>query len=1210
MRGLSGLYAAVIPAQTGTGKTLCSSLFVLLLLCSAAFAQKDTGAIAGLVKDPSGAAVAGAKVTVTDVDRGTTFASTSNEQGEFLASPLKIGRYNVAVEKNGFKKTVVGPVRVDVQARPEVDVTLQVGSITETMTVTTQGPQLETETSELGQVVGTHTITGLPLNGRNYAQLAQLTAGVAPTEPGSRAELSFGFSSNGARALQNNFLLDGIDNNANLGDLLNGSTYVIQPSVDAIAEFKVETNAYTAEFGRGNGAIMNAVIKSGTNQVHGDVYEFLRNDKLDGRNAFDQQRQPYKQNQFGFTLGGPIIKNRTFFFVDYEGNRIRTASPQTLLLPTPAQLGGNLADQLTTSPVNFTDATGLFGVVNTVYPVLDCSSNPTFQGEIFNSQVTQQVTPSGSNPTGLCGLPVGVTGSGAPTNIIPPGSISQAVKNLVALFPQPNAPNQANGNNYLVDPTSRINQNNFDVRVDDTISQKDAFFSRFSYEDQPKFIPGPFNNFLDGGGFTAGDIENSYRSIAISETHLFSANLVNEFRLGYNRINSHRVEPYANTDVSSQLGLKGVPFEPGIGGLPSMCFAFIGTCLGSSGCQPSRELQNSYVLTENLTWVHGRHSAKFGVEIRREEFTLFQPSAARGTLTFAQDFTNNPGLPNNPDGSPTGGSDVATWLLGIPDSANLVNLHNVDYFRQIYAGYVQDDIRATSRLTLNLGLRYELFRPITERNNQQATFDFRSDSLIMPAGQNAALTPTIATAIPVQRNASPGLIAADYLDFAPRLGIAYRITDRLALRSGFGIFYGGQENGPFSNPSPGFSPPFFSSQSFLSQNSCFATQLGFFPSNANPADPANCAIGFPNLLISNFWTGGFPSTSLSDPNSPSLFSLDPHLKTPYAQQWHVGFQYQLPGETVIDLSYAGSRGQRLFSFFNGNQFPHGFAINGPRPFTPPASSNVIVGSIPTFRSNAYSNYHSLQAHIEKRVSHGLQFEASYTYSHALDVASSADLGSLNNGDFRDQLNPALDYGNSDFDVRHHFVGSFLYELPLGKGQAFGGNASGFWNQLIGNWQMSGIVSASTGNYFTVTDPTSNIGLDCGGNVLFNCARPNQVADPNGKPCVAGTFFNTCAFVSNTLVGTLGTEGRNVVRGPGYQEWDLSLLKSFPISEHKRLEFHAEAFNVANHVNPLTGRQGQDGQLEPVSVEVGTAQEGFFQAARDPRLIQFALKFYF
>jgi len=297
------------------------ALFALMVsFALAAWAQKDTGGIAGTIKDASGALVSGAKITVTDVDRGGKVETTSSGQGEFLVTPLKVGRYNVVVEKTGFKKAVVGPLQVDVQERPNVDITLQVGSQAETVVVTAEAPLLETQSSDLGQVVDARRVSTLPLNGRNFAQLALLAAGITPSEPGSRVQTSYGFSSNGARSLQNNFLLDGVDNNANLGDVLNGSAFVIQPSVDAIGEFKVQTNAYSAEFGRGNGAILNAVIKSGTNQLHGNLYEFFRNEKLDARNAFDQfGRQPYKQNQFGFTLGGPIVKDRTFFFGDYEG---------------------------------------------------------------------------------------------------------------------------------------------------------------------------------------------------------------------------------------------------------------------------------------------------------------------------------------------------------------------------------------------------------------------------------------------------------------------------------------------------------------------------------------------------------------------------------------------------------------------------------------------------------------------------------------------------------------------------------------------------------------------------------------------------------------------------------------------------------------------------------------------------------------------------
>ncbi len=323
-----------------------ATLFCLMLLAFASplWAQKDAGAIVGLVRDPSGAVVTGAKVTVTDAERGVNVVLSTNAQGEYVASPLKIGHYTVTVEKQGFKKAVAGPVEVNIQDRVSVDLKLEPGMATEVVTVSGQRPQLETETSELGQVVDSHTINALPLNGRNYAQLALLGTGIAAAEPGSRVETTYGFSSNGARSLQNNFLLDGIDNNANLGDVLNGAAYVVQPSVDAIAEFKVETNAYSAEFGRGNGAIMNAVIKSGTNQIHGDVWEFLRNDKVDATNAFDIfGQQPYKQNQFGFTLGGPIIKNKMFIFGDYEGLRIRQALPQLSTVPTPAEVGGDFS---------------------------------------------------------------------------------------------------------------------------------------------------------------------------------------------------------------------------------------------------------------------------------------------------------------------------------------------------------------------------------------------------------------------------------------------------------------------------------------------------------------------------------------------------------------------------------------------------------------------------------------------------------------------------------------------------------------------------------------------------------------------------------------------------------------------------------------------------------------------------------------------------
>jgi hypothetical protein len=1171
-------------------------------------AQKDTGSIVGVVSDRGGGVIPGAKVTVRDVDRGTEFKTTTDANGEYVAGPLKVGRYTVTVGKDKFKTAVVGPVQLDVQGRFEANVHLEVGEVTEKVEVTVQSPLLETETSTIGQVMDKTRIETLPLNGRNYAQLALLGAGVVPSEPGSRVETSYGFSSNGARALQNNYLLDGVDNNSNLGDVLTGQAYVIQPSVDAIEEFKVQTNAYSAEFGRGNGAILNAVIKSGTNSFHGDVYEFLRNNAFDATNAFDIfGKQPYHQNQFGATLGGPIIKDRTFFFIDYEGLRIVQASPQLSLIPTPAEIGGNFSSFLQTGvTAPQVDVNGNV-LPNTV--ALDCSGHPTFAGEIFNSRLTQV---SGLNPAGFCGVPIGVDGGGNPTNIFPFGSIDPLASRLSVLFPAPNA--NINGSNFFSEPKRNQQRNNADIRIDHKFSDRDSLFGRFSYEHQPSFTPSPFSNVLDGGAFSDGTEDDSFRSFGLSEMHVFSSNLVNEFRLGYNRINSHRFQLNSNTDVSSQLTFPGVPFGPNLGGLPQISINDGTATIGSAGFLPAIEKQNSYVLSENLNWVHGRHSAKFGAEIRREQFTLFEPSAPRGTLNFASDFTDNPASPTS------GGEAFATFLLGIPDSGTITNTHNVDYHRQIYAMYAQDDFRMTPRLTFNLGLRYELFTTIKAARGEQATFDFASDSILLPAGQNAQLTPTLAANIPVVRTGSPGLISPDLNNFAPRVGLAYKITDKLVLRTGYGIFYGGQENGPYSNPSPGFNPPFFVTQSF--------SQPCFLPS-ANPnSGQVDCSISAPLPL--NVLSQGFPANSLTDPNTPILFSLNPKLRTPYTQQWHLGFQYELPGLSVLEVSYAGSHGSDLYNFYNGNQAvpdatfcttPPNTPANCPtaprRPAQicdnsvfPPNCNAVFDTGISELRSDGFSNYHSLQVRFEKNFSHGLQFQASYTYAHALDDASSAALGSLNNGDFRDQRFPSLEYGNSDFDVRHRLVVSYIYQLPFGNGKRFGGSATGLLNQAIGNWQVAGITTASTGNWLTITDAVTSVSSsDSGGGVGFFGVRPNVTGNPNGKPCLPSSLFNTCAFVDNTIPFTFGNAGRNIVRGPGFQNWDLSIFKMFPVREQMRFEFRAEFFNIWNHVNPLVEPAGLISE-EPQPLEFGTPQFGFAQGARDPRFIQFALKFYF
>jgi hypothetical protein len=1141
-------------------RLLVFALVILVLAFPAvAPAQKDAGSIVGTVKDPSGALVSHATVTVTDVERGSNFTATTNDAGEYVAGPLRVGHYTVTVEHAGFKKAVSETVNLDVQQRIAVNVTLQVGQITEAIQVSGAAPLLETETSELGQVVDNKRVANLPLNGRNFAQLALLTAGTAPSEPGSRDEGGFGFSANGARSLQNNFLLDGVDNNSNLPDLLNETNYVIQPSVEALEEFKVQTNAYSAEFGRGNGAIINATIRAGTNQFHGSAYEFLRNEKFDAKNFFDDRASriaPYKQNQFGFTFGGPLFRNRTFFFFDYEGLRIRQSQTLTSLVPTDAQRAGDFSSQL-----DLTQQTGT-----------DCLGHPTFVGEIFDAR----------NAGNGCGVAFQYDASGMPLNIIPQNKLDPLALAIAKLYPAPNV--NGNGFNFLSNPVRSETRNNFDIRLDQKYSNNDNGFFRFSYEDQPSLIPGPFGSTGgDGGGFFSGVEDNAYRSFATSWTHLFRNNLTNELRLGYNRVNSQRQQINANK-TSEQLlnypgGFPGIPNVPGNGGLPQLTFNDISQ-IGSPTFLPSHEIQNTYGISENVSWVHGKHSFKFGTDIRSEEFTIFQPAAPRGTLDFGPGFTDNP----NPSSVFTGGSGFASFLVGLADGGSINNLHNIDYHHQVYAFFAQDDWKVTPRLTLNLGLRYELFTTIKEKHNEQGTFDLATASLIVPKGVTAQLTPMLAAIVPVHATGTPGLISPDTNNFAPRIGLAYQVTNKLVVRTGYGIFYGGDEAGPYSNPSMGFNPPFFINKNF---NQPCGT------ASANPAT-VDCSLpGIPTL------SAGFPANALVDPEPPPLFfSLDRHLVTPYMQQWHLSTQYELPSNTVFEVTYAGSKGLKQYIYQNGNQAAPNPDPN--LPFAPRRPIPAIDGFIGWFRSGGWSNYDSLQLRAEKRFSRGLTFLASYTWAHALDIASNADLGAQNGGDFRYFIHPEWEYGNADFDVRRRFVFSYLYELPIGRGKLLLGNASGVRNQIIGGWQIGGITSVSSGNWFTILDTNGVANSD-------GQQRPDLIGNVHATPCVPGTFFNTCAFADPAL-GSFGNVRRNSVQGPGYQIWDFSLFKNFSVSERTKLEFRAELFNVFNHPNLQFAKSGPQNSINTTTF--GTPQFGFLTAARDPRQIQFALKLSF
>ena len=1025
-------------------------------------AQRDAASLEGRVVDSSGAAVPNASVAAVNTATNFTYHVQSDASGAWIISPVRIGTYKITISVSGFKQAVVGPVTLDVQQRQRADVALEVGQVSEQVVVQGSTPLLETDSSESGQVIDSVSMVGFPLNGRNPVQLAQLSVGVTTSEPGARDSGGFGFSASGARSLDNNFLLDGVDNNSNLPDLLNEANYVVMPPPDALQEFKVETGNYDAQFGRSTGAVVNATTKGGTNAFHGVLYEFLRNQSFDAMNYFDTTRQPYHQNQFGATLGGRIIRDKLLFFVDYQGLRQSQAQTTTSVVPTAAERAGDYS-----SSIDLTSPTG----------VLDCNGQPTYQGELFDTTQTQAIGTDSSGNTTFCGVPFGYA-NGAPSNMIPASKIDPLGQTLINLFPSTNAAGV--GYNYLSDPVTTQTANQGDVRIDHVLSQHDSAFYRVSITNTPETIGSPFPGFADGGGFFDGIQQITAYAGAASEVHVFSQRKVNEFRFGFNWIKTSRYQAFSNQNVSATIGFPGVPYVAGTnnGGLPQLTFSDAST-LGSPTFLPAIERQTTYQFSDTFTLIAGNNTWKFGGEIRPERFSIYEPADPRGSMSFTHVYTDNAGDPG------TGGNSLATLLTGQPSGGNINNLNNIDYYRHTFALFAQDDWRALPNLTVNLGFRYEFFSPVYSKNNAQANFNPVTGVLDIPKSSNVTLTPTLAGTLPVNHNASNALISSDYKDFSPRIGLAYNATKRLAVQSAFGVFFNGDEAGPYSNPSPGFNPPYFISQTF-------AAPCGLPSYSGN----SSCAVPGISTL-----SQGFPANSLTDPNTPILFALDPNLRMPYVLQWHLSTQYELSGKTLLDVAYVGSKSNRSYIYLNRNQAQP--TADPSAPTAPRRPFPYVDASIGYLKSAGFSNYNGLQTSFQQRLNRGLEFIVNYTYSKSLGNASSADLGSQNNDGFRNSLYPNQEYGPLDFDVRHRFVASYLYDLPFGKGQRFSTH-NAVIDHLIGDWNWSGIVTISAGTWFTVTDGNASFANSDGQQ------RPDFVpgVKANSKPCVPGTFFNT------------------------------------------------------------------------------------------------------
>ncbi len=837
-------------------RTLGLLLFVAVCVASLQ-AQTTEGSIVGTVTDPSGAVISGAIVTVTNMDTGIAVKATTDAGGAYVVTPLHIGRYSVAMEAPGFKRSVRSDITVNVQDRVRVDGALEVGAVSDTVEVAAAAPLLETDTSYLGQVVDSQRIVDLPLNGRFFTRLAVLTAGTAPTPAGARDENTGGFSANGVRPYQNNFLLDGVDNNSLSEDLVSQQSFVIGPPPDAIAEFKVQTNSMSAEFGRSGGAVLNVTIKSGTNNLHGTVYEFLRNSKLDAKNFFDSPTNPippFKMNQFGFSVGGPVLipkiyngKNRTFFFFDYQGTRIRTGQTFLASVPPDAWRHGD-----------FSGYNQVFDPATTVVNADGTATRMPFAG-----------------------------------NQIPQNRWNPIAAKLLGMFPEPNVAGSVSSfgiaNNFLSNPSEPNDTNQFDVRIDHQISASDSIFGRFSFSNNTDNPPGPIPPPLDAASFSSGNFINQPRNVVLSETHIFTPRTVNELRLGYSRNRSERLQFNANQNLSAQLGIPGIPFSTNNGGLPQFSVTGLNS-FGSSEYQPTVESQEVYHIIDSLTLIRGRHTMKIGAELKpRVNFSILQPPVPRGAFGFSGQFTADP---NNVSNTGLGTGD---FLLGIVQNAQLSSFINDEFQQPGMFYYFQDDFKVSKKLTLNLGLRYEYVTHPMEKYNAEANFNIATNTLDIASGRADPLPPNFYPQIGVNRHASRSLVPNPKLDFGPRVGFAYNMFKNTVLRGGYGVFYSSYEAGPLSIPNPGNNPPFFEQTNYL--NPTFL--------QANP-------------IVGNL-SQGFPADALLNPSLPSLFSIDPNFRNPNVQHWQLSVQRELGWNAVWEIAYAGSKGTKLYEFRNVNQ---------------------------------------------------------------------------------------------------------------------------------------------------------------------------------------------------------------------------------------------------------------------------------------------------
>jgi hypothetical protein len=1242
---------------------------LVVLLCSAGplRAQVDAGSILGTVSDASGGSVRGATVTLTNEGTNASLSTTTSSDGTYKFSPVRIGSYKLTATLQGFQTITTRNVVVNVGQDVVVDFTLKPGSVSETVEVQSSIPVLETQDASVGQVIDSRSVDNLPLNGRNFTFLAQLAAGVNTPQADTRGNAASGaFSANGLRPAQNNYLLDGIDNNSDTVDFLNGTNYVVLPPVDAVQEFKVQTSDFSAEFGRSGAAVLNATIKSGTNELHGAAWEFFRNDKLDAADFFENaggiKKGALRQNQFGFSAGGPVIipkvfngRNKLFFFGDYEGFRRVQGTVLTGSVPTVLERGTDPSNAYT----NFTDLiTGQSGTKT------DALGRTMPTGTILDPATTRQIAPGVfvRDPFGTCGsAPAGFTFTLAACglNQIPAGRRDPNAVNLLNLYPLPTTSSLFS--NFANSPKLFEHRNAFDSRLDANFNDKNQLFFRFSLVDDPQFIPGIFGGVADGGGFQQGTQTANAQQSALGYTHTFSPTFINEIRAGLSYLHTTRVSPSANDLTNLPLtkgGVLGIPQLPENGGLPAFGINGLQT-LGSNAFLPSDEVSSTFQVTDDVTKIYGKHTFKMGFEWQHVKFSTLQPPWSRGEFDFSGLYTEIPGvggsntgraqflltpiahLPSVPTGidfvgGPSGNGDDG----GTHNGVFVSNISLTDNGKDYYGGYVQDDWKVTPKLTLNLGLRYDFFGLVGEHHENQANFvpsgpPTGAPMYIIPPGKNSgnlspsflSLLTTDKITLAVTDKYGQGLGTSQKTNFAPRVGFAYQVSPKLVARGGFGIFYNGFEN-------RGFSPN-------LGENYPFQFNFQFQPADAgHPIVYPTCGPG--GTPVNATLETGFSCTPL-DPllvnaSGLALRGVQFDYITPYSMSGNLTLQYQLTSSMSIQAGYVTSLARHLETFPGSNNvtqivptvLPVGQSTKDFVPFRDFGQGSSYA------TTNANSFYHSLQTKVEKRYAMGLNFLATYTWSKVR--TDGHDL--LNGGSLAGYRAPDVpgfgihgDYSLAPFDIRNVFHFSGGYELPFGKGKRFFSDASGFTSKAVGGWSVIWSATLQGGQPITLTCPSSTAqGTGCY-DLFVNGQSPKLGlhTDSNGKlswygnpaafaqPCALGASgvpdpTKPAGCVPLTGLGALGG-GPTQVPGPGFHRLDFSLFKDIPLTERFRLQFRTEIFNVFNHPNfnaPGFGGNGVvaisgSGNFTSKNFgEIGSTRD----APYDPRQIQFALKLYY